>query len=165
MSSSYKFTFQIDLELGLQTDSVAVIDYLLRQTDALPKTLPDHSFFSHGLPSRRFGLTYASFPSQAYSSLRWRERNTNGDIIRHAIDLLFPSEKLEGIYEECLPFASWLASLSISNGFVGAFHQTDLADFNPTLLFLRDQDLYMGNTSEAHSFKTGDKMSSKSGSG
>lgn len=159
MSTTYQFSFHANIRVDLPTNAVAALDELLGETVKPSSTLPEHQFFSDGLPSRRFRKSHSGFPPEAYACSVWVERDNVGNICRRGVNLQFPSEKLEGVYEDCLPFASWLANISACDGFVGSFHQAETVDLNPTLLFIFRQQLYLGDSSEAYSFTTGDVVS------
>lgn len=158
MSDAYKFSFKTDLQIDLSTCEIKTLEFLMGVSDERPSVLPKHVFFKDGLSKSSFKEPYRDFPPQAYACNVWTETTRSGDLSRRAVDLYLPSQKLEDIYQDCLPFAAWLASLSVKNGFAGSFRLSDSEDFNPTLLFVSKSELYFGDMNEAHSFITGKKL-------
>lgn len=158
MSEAYNFSFKIDLKCDLSSGEIKALEFLMGASDHSPAMLPDHQLYSDGLPDLSFLGQYRDFPLESYTFNSWLEHSRNGEITRRAIDLYFPSQAFEDIYQDCLPLAAWLASLSVKNGFAGSFSLSDSEDFNPTLLFVSDGEIYIGTAAKAHSFLTGQEL-------
>lgn len=134
MSDAYNFSFKTDIRVDLPDFEIQTLDFLMGVSAERLTELPAHVFFKDGLPKSSFKDHYKDFPPQAYACISWTENKSSGAIARRAVDLYFPSQAFEDIYQDCLPYAAWLASLSVKNGFAGSFSLSDSEDFNPTLI-------------------------------
>ena len=158
MSRHYVFSLSTDLDTDLPAETIDAIAYILGGDHDAPESLPQHSFFQQGFQRRSYKMQYGNFPKESYSSELWAEKNSRGEITRRAVNLRLPSLKLEEIYGNCLPFASWLATISYRSGYVGSFNGEDFEDFEPTLLFFYEAELYVGTADDAQSFSTGNTV-------
>jgi hypothetical protein len=157
MSAHYTFSFMAELDSSLSSEDIAVVEYLLGDKTTAPETLPKHSYFKHGLPISPYAQQYRDFSEDFYSAVMRVEHDQQENVAWRVIDLKLPSQKLEGIYEDCLPLVSWLASLSCTSGLVGSFVEENVQCSNAMLLFIYQRELYMGSEAEVHSFLTGNK--------
>lgn len=154
MSTVYRFSFRTEIINKLPTESQDVFDFLMGHGGQPPTVMPDHPTFKNNIRIPQFNTQYRHFPPDSYRCATWEETRPPG---RH-IDLYLPGVVFGDIYDCCLPLASWLASISLSEGAVGGFQMADYSDFNPTLLFIFKKELYLGDGNEAHSFLTGEPL-------
>ncbi|PWQ99550.1 hypothetical protein [Leucothrix arctica] len=135
---------------------------MVGDSNETPNLVKEHNYFESALSNYPFGFQYRDFPKESYISQAWIEKDTLGEVTRHAINLYIPNQKLESIYEDCLPFLSWLASVSATSGYVGSYRNESIDDFAPVLLFIYQGELYMGDSEKAQSFSTGKLLPSGS---
>jgi len=155
MSNHYIFRFNADLRLSLSDQERAVIDFKLGSKPNDNTAQGKKAFADCGFSDAPFGFQYREYPAESYRCKLWIVKDDNGGNERLSIDLKLPGKKLEEIYEECLPFASWLACRSLSSGLVGSIGEEAPGDSKPTQLFIFADELYLGTTEEAHSFSSG----------
>lgn len=68
MSRHYTLTFTVKLKRGLTGDQIETLHHLFNAEKPAPKQLPDHSFFTQGLPRYLPCRTYASFAPGSWRS-------------------------------------------------------------------------------------------------
>ena len=161
MSQTYIFKFWGNLNTELSTQEITTIKFLLGEGPNKPKIFPNHSFFSNSSEIYPLKLSYENFPKGSYAFDFWAEKDNSKKLIKYAINLCIPSLKLEEIYEYYLPMVTWLAAQSISSGYVGSFSLEEEEDFEPMLLFIYKNSIYLGNENSACSFTSGKEISFK----
>ncbi|MEM5535115.1 hypothetical protein WNY58_01805 [Neptuniibacter pectenicola] len=145
MSNHYTFTLNLKFKRNLTATEIAVLDYILNGNGTPPIDLPNHAFFSNGLPKYFYWQSYKEFPVGGWRSEFWQSVYSPGCAadgqMNYGVNLYLPSHKLEGALSE-LPFACWLAAISSSIGYVGAITcEDDEIGMPLLLLFVSDGQL------------------------
>lgn len=142
MSDKHLFTLYIELREDLSTVEMQTLDYLFRDRATPPPTWPDHELFQTRLAPEQIGITgECNFPPGAYVSAHWR----SGDFPRmfSGVHFTCPNLKAEDFYEDFLPMSQWLATLSSSRGYVGAFKNQSDNEGSPWILHVYDGELFL----------------------
>jgi hypothetical protein len=147
MSSHYTFLLSFELDPVLALENAAVLQFVLNADSEQPATYPDHAFFQVFSPRDRFHRSYASFPTGAWHSAFWFW-GAKGAPEQPGVNLNLPGQKLEGVFQNLLPLASWLVSLASSDSCVGLVKQDDsVATDRPIILYAKNRRLYLGESS------------------
>lgn len=140
MADSYLFTFYVELRDELSPLELHTLDWLFNDRADRPEQWPDHEFFR--LATKPYRLSGNNgFPDGAYVAASWRRSDYPG--VFSGVHLTCPNLKLEWFTEYHLSLAKWLASMSTTRGFAGAFKNQDDSDGLPWVLYVYDASLYM----------------------
>ena len=159
MSQSYVFKFTVNLNTKIPEQDMVTIKYLFGDCAIKPDSFPDHTFFSNSAEISPFRFSYENSLKGSYIFDFWGDKDKSKS--RYSMNLYIPSLKLEEIYEYYLPFISWLSTFGLSSGYAGSFSLESAEDFDPMLLFVFKNSIYLGDTHSAFSFLSGEKISFK----
>ncbi|MBC7991271.1 MAG: hypothetical protein H7Y19_17055 [Luteimonas sp.] len=166
MSDHYAFSISIQLRSDITDAELAAVRYLVDGEGSPPTELPDHEYFSGGLPAESISQVYRDFELGNFLSRSWCNRNPEGIIWDVGVHLYLPGQKLEGVYGDPFALAQWLATLSASVGCIGSIVCEDDNLGIPTLLFAYKRELHMATFAgdgSIRSVATGDAYLSSDG--
>lgn len=147
MSEHYTVIISIILDPARAARHAAVLNYVFNAVDAAPDSYPDHGYFHSVVPQDRFHISYAQMPPGSWQSVFWTVQGDAG-LEQAGVNLTLPGNKLEGLMQDILPLASWLASLAVGDGCMGmAMAETGGPRDEPMVLFCRCGKLYIGKAS------------------
>ena len=129
----------IELRDDLSPAELDALDYLFNDRQERPEQWPAHPFFETGDPPEAMGRQDV-FPPGAFVSVSWRASEHPG--MFSGVHYACPNLKLEWFYNVHLGMMRWLASISSSRGYVGAFKNQDDDEGLPMLFYVYDRKLY-----------------------
>jgi hypothetical protein len=143
MSNHYAFSLSIQLRSDITDAELAALRYLVDGEGSPPTDLPDHEYFSGGLPAEFIWQVYRDFKLGNFLSRSWCNRSPEGIILDVGVQLYLPGQKLESVYGDSFALAQWLVSLSASVGCIGSIVCEDDNLGIPTLIFAYKRELHI----------------------
>lgn len=152
MSTHYSFTFNCFLDPRLGSDQETTLDYIFGANKSLPERLPAHWFYDEVSESVLADFQRLSSSQVGRGIMRlWQGFDSTVQTVARGVNLHVTDLKLEGVWGYCgfLGLLSWLASLSMDCGLVGAISPYDsgesVEDQSNTLLVIRNRELCVSN--------------------
>jgi hypothetical protein len=141
MSDHFTLDFCCDLRGELTATERSTLEYLVRGGVAPPPVLPEHPYFERGLTEYPNWRAYKGFEPGQFNSTLWVRGGQPGAELL-GLSLRLPSLKIEAMYEDALPYLTWLATLSESHGFAGHTFCEETRRLG-SLLFIFERELYV----------------------